>query len=240
MIDNFLRPPRGLGELVADGLRGMGILSLVFAAVFLELTDAGIFAFTLPGLLAPRFIGMRPWADAFLSGTLLVAAWSNILDLYGRIGWWDLVVHFFCAGTLAVGSYLFLARLRMVPVPFTTYFTPAAGIVLTTAFGLALGGLWEMVEWLGYTYITPDIHVTYQDTIGDMAAGGLGALCMSLGVAYLPLVRPVPGTSEGETEALESGHRSDGSAAAVRVAGADPSVPVASRTTSERERDDLD
>lgn len=147
MIDNFLRPPRGLSEVVADALRGIGVLSVILAAVFFELTDAGVIAFTLPGLVAPRFIGMKPWPDIMLSVTLLVAAWSSVLDLYTRIAWWDLVVHFFCAGVLAVGCYLFLARLRIVPTPFTSGFTSPGGVILTTTFGLALGSLWEMVEW---------------------------------------------------------------------------------------------
>lgn len=189
MIDDFLRPPRGRGEVSADALRGVGVLSIVFAAVFFELTDAGIMAFTLPGLILPRFIGMKAWADSLVSVTLLIAAWSNVFGLYEAISWWDLVVHFFCAGVLAVGCYLFLARRGIVPLPFTAEFTPTTGIVLTTAFGLALSALWEMVEWLGYTYITRDIHVTYDDTISDMAWGGLGALCLGFVVGYLPLLR---------------------------------------------------
>ncbi|AGF72037.1 hypothetical protein [Corynebacterium halotolerans] len=195
MIDNFLRPPRGLSEVVADTLRGLGALSVILAAVFFELTDAGVIAFTLPGLVAPRFIGIKPWPDIMLSVTLLVAAWSSVLDLYTRITWWDLVVHFFCVGVLAVGCYLFLARLRIVPTPFTSGFTSPGGVILTTTFGLALGSLWEMVEWLGYAYITSDIYVTYEDTISDMATGGLGALGMGFAVAYLPLLHTAHPTS---------------------------------------------
>ena len=41
---------------------------------------------------------------------------------------------------------------------------------------LALSAIWEMVEWAGRTFIAPEIFVSYQDTIGDMAAGGLGSL----------------------------------------------------------------
>ncbi|WP_258934554.1 hypothetical protein [Nesterenkonia pannonica] len=47
---------------------------------------------------------------------------------------------------------------------------------LTVALGLAMASLWEMVEWVGFEYVTQDIYVTYADTIGDMAAGGLGSL----------------------------------------------------------------
>lgn len=190
MIENFLRPAQSLAEVGADLLRGIGVLSVVVAAVFFDLTDAGILAFTLPGLFVPRFIGMLSWADITLSTTLLVAAWSNVFDLYTSIPWWDVPVHIVCAGVLAATLYLLLVQLQILAVPGTSRVTFTAGIVLTTSLGLALSALWEMVEWFGYTYITDDIHVTYQDTMADMAAGGLGALCAGFALGFLPLLRP--------------------------------------------------
>lgn len=237
MIDNFLRPPRGLGELVADALRICGVLSVVLAAVLFELTDAGILAFALPGLVAPRFIGMTPWSDILVSATLLLAAWSNVGGLYTTIPWWDLVVHFVCAGVLAMGCYLFLARLGMVAVPFTGRFTPVAGVALTSAFGLALGALWEMVEWFGYTYITPDIHVTYEDTIGDMAAGGLGALCLGFLVAYVPVLRSTRATPEGEPAQSEEDRYRSSDGPVSRDGDAGSATPLAFRATRKATRE---
>ena len=46
-----------------------------------------------------------------------------------------------------------------------------------------------MVEWLGKTFITDEIFVTYTDTIGDMAVGGLGALIAGIVVARVRLLR---------------------------------------------------
>lgn len=177
MIDNFLRPADTGAQIIADALRVLGVLSVAVALIFHDVTDAAIVAFSLPGLMLPRFIGMRAWADITVSITLLVAAWSNVFDLYTSVWWWDIPVHFLLAGELAVVAYLFLARFGIVTRPAESGFTTAGAVVLTTAFGLALGALWEMVEWFGYVFLTDDIHVTYQDTIGDMAAGGLGALC---------------------------------------------------------------
>lgn len=176
MIDNFLRPARTRGQMVADAIRLLGVLSAVAALALSGLTDAAIVAFCLPGLMLPRFLGMRPGADAWICVVLLVAAWSNVLDLYRTLPWWDIPVHFVLAGALAVVTYLFLARRGIVRSPEDRDFTTTAAIVLTTALGLALGALWEMVEWFGYAYLTDDIYVTYGDTIGDMAAGGVGAL----------------------------------------------------------------
>ena len=190
MIENFLRPAQGPAEAGADALRVIGALSVVVAAVFFDPTDAGVVAFALPGLVAPRFIGMRAGADAVVTVTLLVAAWSNVFDLYTTVYWWDDVIHFVCGGVVGVLMYLLLAHFRIVAVPGKTGFTTAGAAVLTALFGVALSALWEMVEWFGYEYITTDIYVTYADTISDMAAGGLGALAAGVLLAFVPLLRP--------------------------------------------------
>ncbi len=189
MIDNFIRPPKGFSDNVADLIRVGGLFSFFLALIFFELTQAAVIAFTLPGLMIARFLGMKAWPDAILTTSLIIAAWSNIYELYTSIVWWDLVVHFICAGGLAVASYLFLARFGAVPAPGTPMFTPAGAIILTTALGLALGVLWEIVEWIGFTYITSQIYVTYEDTISDLIVGGIGALACGVAVAYIPLLR---------------------------------------------------
>ena len=186
MIDNFLRPAETGAQRLADALRLLGVLSVLLALLFHELTDAAIVAFALPALMLPRFIGMRAWADISVSTALLVAAWSNVVDLYRVLWWWDVPVHFVLAGWMAVVAYLFLAHRGIVRSPGARGFTTAGGIVLTTVLGLALGALWEMVEWFGYAYLTDDIYVTYGDTVGDMAAGGLGALVAAVLMARGP------------------------------------------------------
>lgn len=49
-------------------------------------------------------------------------------------------------------------------------------MVLLPTIALALSAAWEMIEWLGLAYLSDDIFVTYQVTIGDMTFGGLGGL----------------------------------------------------------------
>lgn len=186
MIDSFLRPAENGARQTADALRILGTLSVVLALLFHGLTDAAIVAFALPGLMFPRFLGMRAWADVTVTVALLVAAWSNVVDLYTRIWWWDLPVHFVCAGALAVVTYLFLSQRGVVPAPSAPGFTAIGAVVLTTALGLALGAVWEMVEWFGHAFLTDEIFVTLDDTVGDMAAGGVGALCAGLLVAHGP------------------------------------------------------
>lgn len=175
MIENFLRAPQSLAEVAADVLRCLGVFGVILALVFFDLTDAGILAFALPGLVAPRFLAFPAAADITISVTLLIAAWSNVFDLYTRIPSWDLLVHFFCTAVLAAALYVLLLRSKTVADPGVSLLAARVGVLLTAALGLALSAVWEMVEWLGFIFITPDISVTYTDTIGDMAAGGIGS-----------------------------------------------------------------
>lgn len=182
MIDNFLRPAGSGAQKTADALRVLGVLSVIAALAFHGLTDAAIIAFSLPGLMLPRFIGMRALGDMAVSVALLVAAWSNVFELYTRIWWWDIAVHFVLAGAMSVVAYLALSRFRAVSPPpgdgdEKSRTAEVGAVVITLILGLALGALWEMVEWFGYVFLTDEIHVTYEDTVGDMVAGGLGALC---------------------------------------------------------------
>ena len=208
MIDDFLRPAGSRAEMAADAVRVVGTLSVVLALVVHGLTDAAIVAFATPGLMLPRFIGMRAGADIAVSATLLVAAWSNVYELYTSIWWWDLPVHLVCAGVLAGTAYLFLGRRGIVALPSTTGFSPGGAVVLTTAFGLALGAVWEMIEWFGHAYITDEIYVTLDDTVGDMVAGGVGALLVGVVMTVVPLLREPIGPS-GTGDRSVPGRRED-------------------------------
>jgi hypothetical protein len=194
MVDRFLRPPSGPAELAADALRVLAGIGVVVAAVFFGPTDAGVLAFVLPGLLLPRLLGVRAGFDLVYSAVLLVAGWSNVLDLYTSVAWWDVVVHLTCTAVIALMLYLLLAELGIVPHPAGV--RPAEArppratpVVLTAALGLAVSALWEMVEWFGHAFISSEIFVEYDDTIGDMAVGGLGAVMAGVVLARVRLLR---------------------------------------------------
>lgn len=196
MIENFLRPPRTLAEWIADGLRVLGVLGVVVAAIWFTPTDAGILAFTLPALVGARFIGVPPAFDITFSVTVQMAAWSNVVDLYRTVEWWDVVMHLVCTAVLTVMLYELLARLDVVPGLGDPTLKRRTVIVAFTGIGLAISALWEMVEWIGFVGITDDIFVEYHDTIGDMAVGGLGSLIAGIVVA-VALTR---GSTRGSAE----------------------------------------
>ncbi|NKF32350.1 hypothetical protein HER21_38640, partial [Pseudomonas sp. BGM005] len=111
--------------------------------------------------------------------TVLVAAWSNVFDLYRTVTGWDLVLHFLCTGVLAVIAAVILTHTGVVPLAAAVdgsghSLRRRTPVVLVPLVALAISAVWEMIEWLGWRYLSEDIFVTYQDTIGDMVLGGLG------------------------------------------------------------------
>ena len=61
--------------------------------------------------------------------------------------------------------------------------------VLTTATGTALAVVWEFGEWYGHTFLDSRIQVGYDDTIGDLAAGMVGALVAGVALGSGLLLR---------------------------------------------------
>jgi hypothetical protein len=182
VFENLVRPPATPGEIAADAVRVLGLLSFVGASVFVGGTAFPLFALIVLGQLLPRFLGLLPALDISIGVVLLVAGWSNPFELYRMIEHWDLVMHFTANGLIAVVAYLLLVRLTTgagAPLELPT----AASIVVTTSLGMAASVVWEIGEWFGHTFIDGAIVVEYADTIGDLAAGGLGSLLAGLIVA---------------------------------------------------------
>lgn len=185
MIRTFLRFPSGAAEMAADGVRVLGVLSIVIALFGWPIVDASVFAPALLGLVLPRFLGIRPALDIAFGVTVLVASWSALLELYDAIEYWDFYIHFALNGLTAAVLYILAVRLNAVPDPATTPVPLGAIVALTTSFGLAAAVIWEMAEWAGYTFVDETIFVGYNDTIGDFAAGGIGSVLAGLFGRYL-------------------------------------------------------
>jgi hypothetical protein len=191
MIDALLRRPSGAGEFFADAVRLACLFSLMAALLWYGPVDVALFLLVLGGTLVSRSLEISRVFDGIYGLTLLTAAWSSVLDLYARVSWWDLPVHFAATGVIAAMTYLLLARLGAVPGPAPGP-RPAlrfAVPVLVLALGLGLSVLWELGEWWGNAFVDASINVGYTDTMGDLAAGGLGAL---LAGAFVGKASPTP------------------------------------------------
>lgn len=189
MKDDFLRPPATAAEWTADGLRVLALLAVAWAAIWLTPTDAGIAALALPALVLPRMLGLRAWFDVTTAVTVLVAAWSNVFDLYRTITGWDLLLHGVCTGVLAIIAAVVLERTGVVAVTRESGARRRVPVVLLPLIALAISAVWEMIEWVGWAFLSDQIFVTYQDTIGDMVFGGLGGAVAGVVLAGVRLER---------------------------------------------------
>jgi hypothetical protein len=98
----------------------------------------------------------------------LVDVTGNSLDLYDSIVWWDDFNHYF-NWLLLLGGIGMLVADNVHP--------DWAMVLLVTGLGAMLAIGWELGEW--YTFIRhgTEINTAYEDTLGDLSLGTLGALC---------------------------------------------------------------
>jgi hypothetical protein len=186
---DFVRRPGSAWEVLADLVRVAGIASIVAAAIGWGPTDVAVLFLAASATIVLRMLGLRGGVDALTGAVVLVAAWSGVLDLYSSIAWWDVAIHVACTGVLVVVGMLVLARTGVVAHPRDDTTPSFVAIALAITLGLALSALWEIVEWLGHNLVDEAIFVDYDDTIGDIVAGGAGAALAGLLVATVRLER---------------------------------------------------
>jgi hypothetical protein len=168
-------------RVAGDVVRFFAVLSLVGAATTGKGVAAALFALVLLGLTLLRLL-VSPRLD-LATGLLLVAgAWASLLDLYLRFPGLDVPVHVLATGLGAAALHEALVRVGVLPGPDAPYPRRAAlgAAVVVVALGLALGVIWELGEWYGHTHVDDRIQVGYDDTLGDLMAGGLGALAVAV------------------------------------------------------------
>jgi hypothetical protein len=105
--------------------------------------------------------------DLLFVAAALVNALGWVFNLYTRVPGYDEIAHGFTMFAITL-SFGFLAY-----HPVRTLFqTRAALYVLALAsFGLAVGALWEMIEWAFIGTLRDPVADLYMDAIGALAAG---------------------------------------------------------------------
>jgi uncharacterized membrane protein HdeD (DUF308 family) len=188
-METLRRAPQTPAEYAADAVRLLGPISMVVGLLVFGLPAIAAFVLVIVGQVVPRLLGMRPSLDIAIGVVLLVAGWSNVLNLYTTVPGWDLLVHFCANGVVAAMLYLIFVRRtdsrRTDSNGTRVVRTSPTVIVLTTAFGLAAAVVWEQFEWFAHTVIDDTIFVAYNDTIGDLTAGGLGSLLAGVAMTYV-------------------------------------------------------
>ncbi|PWG17373.1 hypothetical protein [Salibaculum griseiflavum] len=156
---------------------------------------ARFFGITLPGSILSAIV-------IFIFATLFL---GEVADFYERFWWWDLVLHFFSALSIAAMAFLAIFMLfegdRYAAPPW-------ALAVLSAAVALAIGALWEIFEYgmdqlFGMNMQKSGLTDTMTDLMIDTLGAALGGLS-----GYLFLKgRQLGGLGAAMTEFMELNRR---------------------------------
>lgn len=104
--------------------------------------------------------------DILIVLPFLIDTGGNVLDLYS-LWWFDDVAHFLNWLILVSAFALALQRTSLARLPAWS---------IAVGFGAATEILWELCEYGVMKLGSSGLQLTYEDTIGDLALGGLGTL----------------------------------------------------------------
>lgn len=146
---------------VQANLRAAGslLLFLILSFLFVKWDDQ------LPNLFDLLFV---------LAALVNAGGWA--FDLYNQPGPYDEIAHAFTifSLTLALGFLVFGSVISSLH-PHRMLF-----VVIIASLGIAVGALWEVVEWLSDIVLPQQIISGLDDTITDIILDSLGAIAASL------------------------------------------------------------
>ena len=155
--------------------------------------------------VAARFLLLPRLLDLGFVAALWLQSLTEALGLYDTVPWIDRVVHVVVPLLCAPVLYVVLARLDVVPDPRDeTGVRHLVGIaVVTASLGLAVGAVWEMLEFASDGTLGSNLSEGNSDTVGDLVADMVGAV---LGAGLLVWwtrhgwgsVRRIPGVNTRE------------------------------------------
>ena len=194
--------------LIRDGI---DVLRLVILAGSVAFAVAGqVKGAVVLGLLGTvtvlaRLVDLPRVYDLSLTAAMALQGFGEAFGVYDRVLRFDDLVHFTLPMLTAPVVYIALARLDVVPDPRDeTHLQHYAGIfVVTAALGIAIGAVWEIVEWRSDAWFGTQLSEGNDDTNGDLVRDSLGSIC---GAALLVVwarfgwgsVRRIPGVNTYE------------------------------------------
>ncbi|GAB2617622.1 hypothetical protein [Pseudactinotalea suaedae] len=164
----------------ADVASGLAILSLL-AGLWFGPVAIALVALVLLGVVVVRLAPLPGQLQALTLCSLVGSAWAALLGGYQQIPWLDVVAHTVITGMLAAVATTLLTGPPLRPHGAGRALDRSVDVVLvTTGLGSLLAVIWEIAEWVGHVYVDPAVFVSYDDTIGDLAAGLLGSVLAGL------------------------------------------------------------
>src|ERR671915_3625 len=156
-------------------------------------------------LLVARAVNLPRLYDLGFTIALILTGWGEALGLYDAWKPYDNVVHFVVPMLCSQVAYIALARIEVLP-DMRERFVPRhyAGIfTVTFALGVAIGGVWEILEWSSDELFGSNLSMGNDDTVGDLISDTLGSATGGLLlVAWTKYgwgsVRRIPGENRAE------------------------------------------
>src|SRR4051794_36595659 len=161
-----------------DLLRLTPLIGALVTIIVGETAHTGELLGTFLIVLAPRVLNVQRPFDLVLQLGIGLAIWGNVFSLFDTIYGYDKVVHFMLPCGTAMLLYVALCHLRLVPdlSEDAGLHDRVAMVLVTLAFGLTVGGIFEIWEWFSNTALGTHMFVSYGDSIGDLIDDALGAL----------------------------------------------------------------
>ena len=157
-----------------------GLLAIAIVVVLIQgkwLPAAALAGFLVVSFLFVKLDHKLPNIfDLIFMIAALINAGGWAWDLYNKPGPYDEIAHFFTifAITLAFGFLLYRELME-------SFFNRRVMFVLTIAsLGIAIGALWEVIEWLADFVVPQQIVSGLFDTITDIILDSAGALLAAL------------------------------------------------------------
>jgi hypothetical protein len=194
--------------VVRDGIDVLRLVILGGAVVYAisgRPGSAALLAFLGSVTLLARVVNLPRLYDLSLTVAMALQGFGETLGLYDTFIRFDDLVHVTLPMLTAPVIYIALARADVVPDPRDeTHLRHYAGIfVVTAAIGIAVGALWEIVEWRSDAWFGTYLSEDNDDTNGDLVRDTMGSVA---GAALLVVwarfgwgsVRRIPGVNTHE------------------------------------------
>jgi hypothetical protein len=196
--------------VLRDPIDLLRLTFLVGAVVFAVTGDVKGLANLLLGAVAvvvARLVDLPRAYDLAFVVAMVFTGWGEALGLYDAIVWYDDLVHTVVPMLTCQVAYIAFARIEVVPDPRerTTLRREWGIAVATFSFGVAVAGLWEIVEFASDELVGSELQLSNTDTVTDLIAGTVGSVLGAIGLVLWTTrgwgsVRRIPGENRFEDD----------------------------------------
>jgi hypothetical protein len=128
-------------------------------------------------LILGRLLSLPRFYDLFLIVAMTITGWGSALHFYGQWGWYDNIVHFLMPVLFTPILYVLLVRIGILPElrDLQQPHHQLGFFLIAFAFGMAIGGGWEVIEWVLDQWTGENRVKDAADTASDLISTVFGS-----------------------------------------------------------------